>query len=49
MSAQGYPYYDYWNALPASEFSNDMAHRDNDGEARFAELLTPVLQEFSCP
>lgn len=49
MGAQGYPYFDYWNALPASEFSNDMAHRDNDGEARFAELLTPVLQEFSCP
>lgn len=49
MGAQGYPYFDYWNALPSSEFSNDMAHRDDYGEVHFAELLVPVLQEFSCP
>jgi hypothetical protein len=49
MMARGYPYYDYWDALPSSEFSNDMAHRTPSGEARLAELLAPVLQEFSCP
>jgi hypothetical protein len=49
MSAQGYPFYDVWNALPASEFSNDMAHRDPQGEEVFANLLAPILQGFSCP
>jgi hypothetical protein len=49
MNARKYPYYDYWNALPASEFSNDMVHRDARGEEQFAHILTPVLQEFSCP
>ena len=49
MASRTYPYYDYWNALPASEFSNDMAHRNPQGEAQFASLLAPILQEFSCP
>lgn len=49
MSARGYPFYDFWNALPASEFSNEMFHRDPNGEGRFANLLLPILQEFSCP
>lgn len=49
MNARGYPYYDFWDALPASEFSNDMAHRDPNGEARLADLLAPVLKQFSCP
>ncbi len=49
MSKKGYPFYDYWDALPSSEFSNDMAHRTPFGEARLANLLAPVLQEFSCP
>ena len=49
MGGQGYPYFDYWDALPSSEFSNDMAHRDDVGEAHFAKLLIPVLQDFSCP
>jgi hypothetical protein len=49
MSSRGYPFYDYWNALPASEFSNDMAHRDPQGEADLANILAPILQEFSCP
>ena len=49
MASMGYPYYDYWDALPASEFSNDMAHRNTQGEAQFANLLAPSLQKFSCP
>jgi len=49
MDAQDYAYYDFWNALPASEFSNEVFHRDYRGEERFARILTPVLQEFSCP
>jgi hypothetical protein len=49
MDAQGYKYYDYWDALPVSEFSNDTFHRDYRGEERFAGILTPILQEFSCP
>lgn len=49
MRAHGYSYVDYWNALPPSEFSNDMTHRDAKGEAHLAELLMPILQEFSCP
>lgn len=49
MNAHDYPFYDYWNVLPADRFSNDMAHRDPIGEARFADILKPVLQEFSCP
>jgi len=48
MNAQGDPYYDTWNALPVSEFSNDMSHRDPQGEKRFADLLSPILQDFSC-
>ncbi len=39
----------YGMSLPASEFSNDMAHRDPLGEARLASLLSTILQEFSCP
>ena len=49
MDKRGYPFYDFWDALPADEFSNDMAHRDPNGEARFASLLAPILREFSCP
>lgn len=49
MSSGDYLFYDFWNALPASEFSNDMAHRNPLGEAQFARLLAPILQEFSCP
>jgi hypothetical protein len=49
MGARGYPFYDFWNVLPASEFSNEMFHRDPRGESRFANLLLPALQEFSCP
>lgn len=49
MATRAYPYYDYWNALPASEFSNDMAHRNTRGEAQFASLLAPILQKYTCP
>ena len=49
MNAQGYAFYDYWNALPTSEFSNNIFHRDPRGESRFADLLSPILGESSCP
>ena len=49
MDLQGYAFYDYWNILPASEFSNNMFHRDPRGEEKFANILKPILQEFSCP
>ncbi len=49
MAAQNYPFFDFWDALPAEEFSNDMAHRDPNGEARLANLLAPVIGQFSCP
>ena len=49
MNAQGYTFYDYWNALPTSEFSDNIFHRDPRGESRFADLLSPILEESSCP
>lgn len=49
MDKRGYPFYDFWDALPSSEFSNDMAHRTPIGEALLAEMLAPILQELSCP
>lgn len=49
MASHGYPFYDYWDALPADEFSNTMAHRDPNGEARFASLLAPLVRQHSCP
>jgi hypothetical protein len=49
MTKHDYLYYDFWDAVPASEFANDMFHRDPLGEARFAGLLSPIIQESSCP
>jgi len=49
MDTQGYPYYDYWDAIPVSEFSNEIFHRDYRGEQRFAGILAPIIQESSCP
>jgi len=49
MASRGYPFHDFWDALPASRFSNDMAHRDPQGEAQLAGLLAPILLQFSCP
>jgi hypothetical protein len=49
MDSMGYPYFDFWNSLPAAEFSNDLAHRDPKGEQDLAALLSPVIHEFSCP
>ncbi len=49
MTKQGYVYYDYWDAIPSTEFANDMFHRDPLGEGRFANLLSAHIQEFSCP
>ncbi len=49
MKAQGYVFYDFWKAIPTSEFVNDTFHRDPLGEKRFAELLAPLLVKNSCP
>jgi hypothetical protein len=49
IGAQGYPFYDYWDAIPVSEFANNVFHRDSLGEQRFGNILSPVLQKFSCP
>lgn len=49
MVSGGYSYYDFWNVLPASEFSNDFAHRNPQGELDFAAILLPIIQESSCP
>lgn len=49
MKARGYPYFDFWDALPASEFANDMTHRDPKGEADLANLLAPIIGQYSCP
>ena len=49
MTKRGYSYYDFWDAIPASEFANDMFHRDPLGEAHLAALLSPLIQESSCP
>lgn len=49
MNAQDFSFYDYWNVLPAAEFANNVFHRDPQGEKHFANILSPILQEFSCP
>jgi hypothetical protein len=49
MTAHNYVFYDYWNALPSSEFANEIFHRDPAGEQQFAELLAPQLAGFTCP
>lgn len=49
MNAQDFVFYDYWNVLPTAEFANNVFHRDPLGEKHFADLLSPILQEFSCP
>ena len=49
MTAQDFLFYDYWNVLPSAEFANNVFHRDPQGEKHFADILSPILWEFSCP
>ena len=42
------PYLDYWNAIPASEFTNTPLHISAAGETRFAMLLSSPILKLSC-
>ncbi|MEW5938556.1 MAG: hypothetical protein AB1750_02740 [Chloroflexota bacterium] len=46
---RGYAYLDYWNAVPATLFANEIFHRDPAGEAMYAELLAPSIVQSACP
>jgi hypothetical protein len=48
ITPTGYEYYDYWNAIPPEEFANAVFHRDPIGEAHFAQLVAPRIQDTSC-
>jgi hypothetical protein len=43
--AQNLAYYDFWDLIPAKEFSNSAIHRTPGGEARLAEELQALMME----
>jgi hypothetical protein len=44
-----YGWLDYWNALPAVDFTDQFFHRRISGEERFAALLAPEIRKLVCP
>jgi hypothetical protein len=45
---EGFPFLDYWNALPPTGFSDQNFHRSSSGEEQFAKLLAPEIQKLVC-
>ena len=43
------PYFDAWNSVPMSEFTNTPFHISANGEKKLASLLSPVILGLSCP
>jgi hypothetical protein len=43
------PYFDAWNILPSSVFTNTPLHLSVDGEAQLANRLVPEILKLSCP
>jgi hypothetical protein len=48
-AAEGWPYLDLWDAVPAEYFGNSSFHRQPQGERIVADQLIPVIQTLSCP
>jgi len=42
-------YFDLWNLLPPTEFTNSAVHRTVTGEKIFADEIEKILLEISCP
>jgi len=45
-AAQGWPYVDFWDAIPPSEFTNTAVHMTPHGTAMLADLLGEVILKF---
>jgi hypothetical protein len=48
MSQQDLPYDDFWNLVPASEFTDSPLHLTAEGENQLAEKLAPAILKMAC-
>ena len=44
--AKKWNYYDFWNAIPAAEFTNSAIHMTPEGTRQFAGMISDVILEF---